>query len=338
MKSNRYRNSSFKVLLWLLYFAHSGYGKCDLRKSGANMNATTCLNALLRNYDKRIRPSIFEKTTVVNVDILIANFWTIEEANMDFTVDFYLRQYWTDERLAFQSDDKNQKLTLTSDIWKEIWIPSTYFIGSKKAYFHDVTTDNYLLQINVNGSIFFSMRVTVTTSCRLRFHNYPHDKQTCALNLESYGYKLEDAVYFWNRRMDNTSEVVIPRDLSFLQYEMIDLVLTEKNNTYNSGNFSSLKVTFHLKRRIGFFIIETYIPSCIIVALSWISFWIPPDSVPARVALGITTALTMVTISGNARAELPRVSYVKAIDWYLLTCLLFVFGAMLEYTLVNICK
>jgi hypothetical protein len=91
-----------------------------------------------------------------------------------------------------------------------------------------------------------------------------------------------------------------------------------------------------MKRRVGFFIIETYIPSCIIVALSWISFWIPPDSVPARVALGITTALTMVTISGSARAGLPRVSYVKAIDYYLLICLLFVFGAMLEYTLVSI--
>jgi hypothetical protein len=76
----------------------------------------------------------------------------------DFTVDFYLRQYWTDERLKFQADDKDQKLTLTSEIWKEIWIPSTYFIGSKKAYFHDVTTDNYLLQIGQNGSIFFSMR------------------------------------------------------------------------------------------------------------------------------------------------------------------------------------
>lgn len=76
----------------------------------------------------------------------------------DFTLDFYLRQYWTDERLKFLADDKDQKLTLTSEIWKEIWIPSTYFIGSKKAYFHDVTTDNYLLQISQNGSIFFSMR------------------------------------------------------------------------------------------------------------------------------------------------------------------------------------
>ncbi|XP_028404051.1 glycine receptor subunit alphaZ1-like isoform X2 [Dendronephthya gigantea] len=324
-------------MLWLLYFVHPGMCKCDLRKTGANMNATTCLNELLRKYDKRIRPGIFEKPTVVKVDILIANFWTIEEANMDFTVDFYLRQYWTDERLRFHADNKDQMLTLTSEIWKEIWIPSTYFIGSKKAYFHDVTTDNYLLQISQNGSIFFSMRVTVTTSCQLRFHRYPHDHQTCALNLESYGYKVEDAVYFWNNRNDNTSAVVIPSDLSFLQYEMTTLVLTEKNNSYNAGMFSSLKVKFNMKRRVGFFIIETYIPSCIIVALSWISFWIPPDSVPARVALGITTALTMVTISGSARAGLPRVSYVKAIDWYLLICLLFVFGAMLEYTLVSIC-
>lgn len=73
-------------------------------------------------------------------------------------MDFYLRQYWTDERLRFHADNKDQMLTLTSEIWKEIWIPSTYFIGSKRAYFHDVTTDNYLLQISQNGSIFFSMR------------------------------------------------------------------------------------------------------------------------------------------------------------------------------------
>ena len=51
----------------------------------------------------------------------------------------------------------------------------------------------------------------------------------------SDGYKVEDAVYFWNDRSDNTSAVVIPSDLSFLQYEMDTLVLTEKNNTYNSG-------------------------------------------------------------------------------------------------------
>lgn len=91
---------------------------------------------------------------------------------------------------------------------------------------------------------------------------------------------------------------------------------------------------FKMKRRIGYFLIDTYVPSTIIVIISWISFWINPDTAPARVALGITTVLTMTTLISSARASLPKVSYVKAIDWYLLLCLIFVFGSILEYTFI----
>ena len=35
-------------------------------------------------------------------------------------------------------------------------------------------------------------RVTVTTSCQLRFHLYPHDDQSCALILESCKYDNYD--------------------------------------------------------------------------------------------------------------------------------------------------
>ena len=93
-----------------------------------------------------------------------------------------------------------------------------------------------------------------------------------------------------------------------------------------------------LKRRVGYYLIDTYIPSTIIVVISWISFWIDPDTAPARVALGITTVLTMTTLISSARASLPKVSYVKAIDWYLLLCLIFVFGSILEYTFVTYTK
>lgn len=92
---------------------------------------------------------------------------------------------------------------------------------------------------------------------------------------------------------------------------------------------------FKMRRRIGYFLIDTYIPSTIIVIISWISFWIDPETAPARVALGITTVLTMTTLISSARANLPKVSYVKAIDWYLLLCLIFVFGSILEYTCVT---
>ena len=53
------------------------------------------------------------------------------------------------------------------------------------------------------------------------------------------------------------------------------------------------------------------------------------------VVSGITTVLTMTTISTGVRSSLPRISYVKAIDIYLVMCFVFVFAALMEYAAVN---
>jgi len=66
-------------------------------------------------------------------------------------------------------------------------------------------------------------------------------------------------------------------------------------------------VRFHLERQMGYYLIQMYIPSLLIVILSWVSFWINMDAAPARVGLGITTVLTMTTQSSGSRASLPKV-------------------------------
>lgn len=38
-----------------------------------------------------------------------------------------------------------------------------------------------------------------------------------------------------------------------------------------------------------------YCPSTMLVIVSWVSFWLDKDAVPARVSLGVTTLLTMTT-------------------------------------------
>jgi hypothetical protein len=49
-----------------------------------------------------------------------------------------------------------------------------------------------------------------------------------------------------------------------------------------SGTFTCLAAVFTMKRNPGFLFFSTYIPSVLIVIMSWISFWIPPESTPAR--------------------------------------------------------
>lgn len=102
-----------------------------------------------------------------------------------------------------------------------------------------------------------------------------------------------------------------------------------------TGVYQRLSLSFKLQRNIGYFVFQTYLPSILIVMLSWVSFWINHEATSARVALGITTVLTMTTISTGVRSSLPRISYVKAIDIYLVMCFVFVFAALLEYAAVN---
>lgn len=53
-----------------------------------------------------------------------------------------------------------------------------------------------------------------------------------------------------------------------------------------AGQFPRLSLHFHLRRNRGVYIIQSYMPSVLLVAMSWVSFWISQAAVPARVSLG----------------------------------------------------
>ena len=78
-----------------------------------------------------------------------------------------------------------------------------------------------------------------------------------------------------------------------------------------------------------------YIPSSLIVVMSWVSFWLNRGAAPARVGLGVTTVLTMTTLINSVNAALPKISYMKSIDIYLFVCFFMVFGALIEYACVG---
>merc|ERR1711981_772766 len=102
-----------------------------------------------------------------------------------------------------------------------------------------------------------------------------------------------------------------------------------------TGAYSCLRVEFIFARQLSFFIVTIYIPCFMIVIVSWMSFWIDHKAVPARVALGVTTLLAMSTTQASIQNSLPPVAYTKAIDVWSGVCVFFVFGALLEYAMVN---
>ncbi|XP_076352868.1 glycine receptor subunit alpha-2-like [Tachypleus tridentatus] len=135
--------------------------------------------------------------------------------------------------------------------------------------------------------------------------------------------------------MDNA--VLLDPNLEISEFEVVSVdpegpVFENYNDV---GVFSYLNVTFVLKRQNGYHMVQTYLPTFLIVTISWVSFWLNVDAVPARVTLGVTTLLTLTTVASGVRTQLPPVSYVKAIDVWIGACSVMVFGALLEFTLVN---
>jgi len=96
------------------------------------------------------------------------------------------------------------------------------------------------------------------------------------------------------------------------------------------GTFSCLVATIHLKRNVGNYLIKRFVPSFLIVIMTFIGFWIPTSIPPARVSLIITALLAL--IAQQIQAEL-NVSYVYALEVWTIICIIFVFSTLIEYAI-----
>ncbi|XP_029113514.1 glycine receptor subunit alphaZ1 isoform X3 [Scleropages formosus] len=331
-----YGLNALGIYLWetIVFFSLAASKEAAARKAVSPMPPSEFLDKLMgkvSGYDARIRPNFKGPPVNVTCNIFINSFGSIAETTMDYRVNIFLRQQWNDPRLAY-SEYPDDSLDLDPSMLDSIWKPDLFFANEKGANFHEVTTDNKLLRISKNGNVLYSIRITLVLACPMDLKNFPMDVQTCIMQLESFGYTMNDLIFEWDEKgaVQVADGLTLPQ---FILKEEKDLRYCTKH--YNTGKFTCIEARFHLERQMGYYLIQMYIPSLLIVILSWVSFWINMDAAPARVGLGITTVLTMTTQSSGSRASLPKVSYVKAIDIWMAVCLLFVFSALLEYAAVN---
>ena len=96
------------------------------------------------------------------------------------------------------------------------------------------------------------------------------------------------------------------------------------------GTFSLAGFEMVLHRYVSTYIITYYLPSGLFVIVSWISFLIPMDVIPGRMALLVTLFLVLVNIFNTVTTNTPKAEGLTAIEAWMLACILFVFGALIE--------
>ncbi|XP_039283169.1 glutamate-gated chloride channel isoform X10 [Nilaparvata lugens] len=249
---------------------------------------------------------------------------------MEYSVQLTFREQWLDERLKFNDfGGKIKYLTLTEA--NRVWMPDLFFSNEKEGHFHNIIMPNVYIRIFPYGSVLYSIRISLTLSCPMNLKLYPLDRQVCSLRMASYGWTTDDLVFLWKEG----DPVQVVKNLHLPRFTLEKFLTDYCNSKTNTGEYSCLKVDLLFKREFSYYLIQIYIPCCMLVIVSWVSFWLDQSAVPARVSLGVTTLLTMATQTSGINASLPPVSYTKAIDVWTGVCLTFVFGALLEFALVN---
>ncbi len=218
--------------------------------------------------------------------------------------------------------------------WNDLWVPDTYLVNEKEADFHNIMVPNRVLILNSTGHVFYTSKVTATLSCPMNFQRYPLDVQKCPMKFESYGYTDDKMVF---ESLDPPIEM--DPGVKLPQFTLVDTQVRSYTPNYDGytaqRKFHRLEIYFVLKRDIVYFLMRVYMPSTLIVILSWVSFWVSLDAVAERVSLGLLVVLTMATWMTGAQSNLPPVSYVKALDTWLTVCLMFVFASLLEFGLAS---
>ncbi|KAM3867234.1 gamma-aminobutyric acid receptor subunit alpha-4 [Diretmus argenteus] len=250
----------------------------------------------------------------------------------EYTMDVFFRQTWVDRRLKYEGPI--EILRLNNLMVTKVWTPDTFFRNGKKSVAHNMTAPNKLFRIMKNGTILYTMRLTINAECPMKLVDFPMDGHACPLKFGSYAYPKTEMIYTWTKGPQHSVEVP-PESSSLVQYDLIGQTVSSETIKSITGEYVVMTVYFHLKRKMGYFMIQTYIPCIMTVILSQVSFWINKESVPARTVFGITTVLTMTTLSISARHSLPKVSYATAMDWFIAVCFAFVFSALIEFAAVN---
>ncbi|XP_064479978.1 gamma-aminobutyric acid receptor subunit rho-1-like [Ornithodoros turicata] len=270
----------------------------------------------------------------------------ISEENMAFRIHMFVVDLWRDDRLNLTNLPAKSSVTsrgnrvrvLPDEALDAIWKPDLIFVNSKNGYLFQHSVPNTFIKVLDTGHLYRSSRYLFQVDCLMELQKYPMDTQKCYLKVGLMSTPEDLATLHW---MDSPSSphrnfsasIRLLEDIKPLQFDLKPPVTHSSVEPWMFENYTYLYANFTFVRRLTASIVNTYIPSGLVVSLSWLTFWLDVSAVPARITLGVTSILTLATQVVQSRSSLPPVDYLKAVDVWLFVCLVMVFASLLEYAI-----
>ncbi|XP_068226308.1 uncharacterized protein [Palaemon carinicauda] len=270
----------------------------------------------------------------------------IETVEMDMRLSYELEMSWFDNRLEYINLKAEESLNAPRvDTMLKLWSPivkllntdtidqlliSKDAVASIKRMQEPVRRDDSVAaEVDVYSGeecpITVSRKYTTYFTCQFDLTLYPFDDQHCDMHLQVVS------------GLDSFLEVHLNSSVSYLGSKML--------NEYQIGQEemlldvprdpSEVRVRIPLIRLYGHSILNIYVPSLILLIISYLTLFFRTNFFDLKIMASLTALLVLATLFAQASSSLPQTSYFKMVDIWLLFCVMMTFLVIIFHILID---
>ena len=192
---------------------------------------------------------------------------------------------------------------------------SNFVLDSADDYTNGYMPSNAM--ISFDGTVFWSPPARMRSSCKVDITFFPFDKQKCKMKFGSWTYDQAQV------DIVNKSDLIdLSNYITNGEWSLLDTKIIRNEVVYPIGDevYPDVTVTFHIQRRVLYYILNIIFPCVWLNILSLLSFCLPPDA-GEKVTLGITVLLSysvfMLLIAENMPPTSEFVPLIGNVEMHL---------------------
>ncbi|HQY19700.1 MAG TPA: hypothetical protein PLX80_02515 [Ignavibacteria bacterium] len=276
-----------------------------------------CCNEIKASYTLKSQDLITspypDGKNIVYISLILNNISEVNASSQLIKADIVMTARWFDPRLKH-----NKKGGRLEDPQK-IWGPFLTFsnrLNISKSFPEQVT-------IHEDGTVFYTQRIFGDFTQNLNFREFPFDTQNFVLRLIEISFNSNEI----SLEPDPEIRSGVGKNISLSDWKIVNWELSKSEYSIieDSQKLPSLVFNITAQRESGFYLLIFAIPLILIIMMSWIVFWLPPNLSASQISVATTSMLTLIAYRFIVTSYLPRISYLTRMDIFILGSSILIF-------------
>ncbi len=256
----------------------------------------------------------------VEIAVVVLDVERIDDAMQGFSANVFFVARWSDPRLAHDG---------AGDEWRsldDVWHPRLQVANRRQARLTLPET----VEVTPDGKVTYRQRLLGQFSQKLDLGDFPLDHQTLSIRMVALGNLHDEIVFVEHPQIPSG---VVP-DVAISDWEILDS--RTKTEAYQPmpgmQPRAGYVLEFDAERNIGYYRSKIILPLVLIVAMSWLVFWIDPELAGPQISIAVTSMLTLIAYRFMVGGMLPKISYLTKMDLFTSVSTVLVFLTLVETT------